>query len=34
MSGSYELVAFDENYQTYLEAMGIPFFVVPLILSG
>jgi len=34
MTGSYELVAFDDHYQSYLEAMGIPFFVVPLILSG
>jgi len=34
INGSYKLVAVEDNYRTYLEAMGIPFFVIPLILSG
>jgi len=31
VSGRYELVSVDEHYQKYLEAMGVPFFVLPLL---
>jgi len=34
MTGAYNLVSFDDNYKEYLEGMGIPFFVVPLILQA
>ena len=30
----YELVSYDENYEKYLKALGIPFFVVPLIVGA
>ncbi|XP_023342969.1 uncharacterized protein LOC111712552 [Eurytemora carolleeae] len=34
INGVFELVSFDSNYEKYLKAMGIPFFVLPLILSS
>ena len=34
INGQYKLVSYDENYETYLKAVGIPFFLVPLILSS
>jgi len=34
MSGSYKLMAYDENYRPYLEAMGVPWFVIPIILAS
>ncbi len=27
-------MSYDENYESYLKAMGIPFFVVPIILGS
>jgi hypothetical protein len=32
--GTYVLKSFDEQYPEYLKAMGIPFFVIPVILAG
>ena len=32
--GTYTLVSYDDNYETYLKSMGIPWLVVPLILRG
>jgi len=34
MAGTYVLVSYDENYRTYLETMGIPWYVVPIILAS
>jgi len=34
VDGTYNLVSYDENYETYLKSMGIPWLVVPLILRG
>ena len=34
INGQYKLVSYDENYETYLKSVGIPFFLVPLILSS
>jgi len=34
MAGTYILVSYDENYRTYLETMGIPWYVVPIILAS
>jgi len=34
MAGSYILVSYDKNYRTYLETMGIPWYVVPIILAA
>jgi len=34
MNGIYELMAYDENYRTYLETMGVPWFVIPIILAS
>jgi len=34
LSGVYELVSFDDQYDDYLKAMGIPFYIVPLIVKG
>jgi len=34
ISGTYNLVTFDDHYEEYLKSMGIPFFIVPLILSA
>ena len=33
-AGSYILVSYDKNYRTYLETMGIPWYVVPIILAA
>ena len=30
----YELVSYDESYEDYLKAMGLPFFVIPMILGN
>ena len=32
--GTFTLVSFDDTYSDYLTAMGVPWFVKPLILSG
>jgi hypothetical protein len=32
--GTYVLMSYDDQYSEYLKAMGIPFFVIPIILSG
>ena len=32
--GSYTLKAFDENYEPYLNSVGVPGFVVPIILRA
>merc|ERR1719334_2165623 len=34
VDGNYTLVSYDDNYSTYLKSMGIPWFVVPLILAS
>jgi len=34
LAGTYVLVSYDENYRTYLETMGIPWYVVPIILAS
>lgn len=34
IDGSYTLKAFDENYEPYLRSLGIPGFVVPIILRA
>jgi len=34
LDGIYTLVSYDDNYETYLKSMGIPWLVVPLILRG
>eukprot|EP00092_Neocalanus_flemingeri_P091221 GFUD01115628.1.p1 GENE.GFUD01115628.1~~GFUD01115628.1.p1 ORF type:complete len:260 (+),score=77.60 GFUD01115628.1:59-838(+) len=34
VDGTYTLVSYDDNYETYLKSMGIPWLVVPLILRG
>ena len=31
---SYQLVSYQESYRDYLKAMGIPGFVLPMILSA
>jgi hypothetical protein len=31
---SYLLVSYDEHYSDYLKGLGIPFFVIPLILGS
>jgi hypothetical protein len=31
---SFELVSYDESYGDYLRSMGIPFFIVPLIMGS
>jgi len=33
MAGTYILVSYDEKYPKYLEAMGVPWYVVPIILA-
>ena len=32
--GNYELVSFSESYQDFLTAMGVPWFVLPIILQA
>jgi len=34
LDGTYTLVSFDENYETYLRGLGIPWLVLPLVLSA
>eukprot|EP00095_Tigriopus_kingsejongensis_P006335 maker-scaffold804_size94796-snap-gene-0.15 protein:Tk06335 transcript:maker-scaffold804_size94796-snap-gene-0.15-mRNA-1 annotation:"elements of external origin" len=34
LSGAYELVSFDPGYEDFLKSMGIPFFVLPIILNA
>jgi len=34
LDGTYTLVSYDATYETYLKSMGIPSYVVPLILVG
>lgn len=34
IDGSYMLMAYDDNYEPYLKSLGIPSFVVPLILRA
>ena len=34
VTGVYKLVSFDDTYEEYLKGMGIPFLIVPLILSA
>ena len=32
--GTYDLKSYDEGYKDFLTSMGIPWFVIPLILKG
>jgi len=34
MEGTFILVSYDENYRTYLETMGVPWYVIPIILAS
>jgi len=34
VDGNYTLMSYDENYSSYLKSMGIPWYVVPLILAS
>ena len=33
VEGKYELKSYDENFDKYLTALGVPFFLKPLILN-